>query len=140
MDRHATAACPPMDRGIPYSSFMPQKRGGKDEESTASSTAKVLGANLQALMASHSDLSSNPKLAKKTGLGTGSISRLRNGEVDPTLSTLEKLSKAFDVAAWQLLVPNIDPGNLPALLSASEAERKLWESLRQVAKEMGGGS
>lgn len=91
-------------------------------------------------MASHSDLSSNPKLAKKTGLGTGSISRLRNGEVDPTLSTLEKLSKAFDVAAWQLLVPNIDPGNLPALLSASEAERKLWESLRQVAKEMGGGS
>jgi transcriptional regulator with XRE-family HTH domain len=125
-----------MDRDFPYPHPMPQKRSGKDEVSTASSTAKVLGANLQALMASHSDLNSNPKLAKKTGLGTGSVSRLRNGEVDPTLSTLEKVAKAFDIAPWQLLVPGIDPSNLPALLSASEAERKLWDSLRQVAKEM----
>lgn len=91
-------------------------------------------------MASHLDLGSNPKLAKKTGLGTGSISRLRNGEVDPTLSTLEKIAKAFDLSPWQLLVPGIDPGNLPALLTASEAEKKLWDSLRQVAKEMQEGS
>jgi transcriptional regulator with XRE-family HTH domain len=112
----------------------------KDEESTASDTAKVLGANLAALMASNEELNSNPKVSKKTGLGTGSISRLRNGDVDANLSTLEKIARAFDLAPWQLLVPGLDPGNLPALLAATETEKLLWERLKAMAKELQGGA
>lgn len=126
-----------MDRRLPYPTVMPpRKQSASDEESTASSTAKVLGANLNALMAHHSDLSSNPKVAKKTELGTGTISRLRNGDVDANLSTLEKLSEAFGLHPWQLLVPNLDPENVPALLPVTEQERRLYERLREVAKEI----
>jgi transcriptional regulator with XRE-family HTH domain len=114
-------------------------KGSKDEESTASDTAKVLGANLTALMASNGDLNSNPKVSKKTGLGTGSVSRLRNGDVDANLSTLEKIAKAFELQPWQLLVHGLDPGNLPALLAATETERLLWERLKAMAKELQGG-
>lgn len=91
-----------------------------------------------ALMGSHPALSSNPKLSEKTKLGTGTIHRIRNGQADANLSTLEALAKAFDLQPWQLLVPNFDPGNLPALLNATEAEMRLWERLKDVAKDMRG--
>ena len=118
---------------------MPRKRVPDDEVSTASDTAKVLGANLRALMGSQPELSSNPKLAEKTKLGTGTISRLKNGQVDATVSTLEALAKAFDMAPWQLLVPNLDPSNRPTLQPVSEQERRLYERLREVAKEINEG-
>lgn len=116
------------------------KRGPTtDEVSTASDTAKVLGKNLEALMSAHPELDSNPKLGKKTDLGTGTISRLRNGLVNANLETLGKLASAFQVEPWQLLVPNIDPGNLPVLLAATEAERRLWERMKELAKDLQGG-
>lgn len=125
-----------MDRVIPYSRGMPRKSVIQTEESTASDTAKLFGANLSALMQAHPELGSNPKLAKKTGMSTASISRLLNGQVDATLATMEKIAAAFHVSPWQLLVPKIDPGNLPALLPHTEQERRLWERLREVAKEI----
>jgi transcriptional regulator with XRE-family HTH domain len=115
---------------------MPRTATPKDEESAGSGTAKVLGGNLRALMQAHSDLGSNPKLAKKTGLSTSTISRLLNGQVDATLATIDKLAEVFHVTPWQLLVPNIEPGNLPALLPITPAERKLHERLRELMDEM----
>lgn len=125
-----------MDYAITYSHAMAQRDTETDEESTASSTAKVLGKNLTTLMAAHKDLNSNPKLAKKTKLSGSTISRMRNGQVDANLDTLERLSQAFHVEPWQLLVPNVEAGNLPVLMPISEAERKLHDRLRELAKEM----
>jgi transcriptional regulator with XRE-family HTH domain len=123
-----------MDKGISYPTVM--KRGGaqKDEELIASSTAKVLGENLARLMAAHPDLNSNPKLAAKTRLGTGTISRLRNGAVDANMDTLERMARAFQVEPWQLLVPGIDPGNLPTLQPISEQERRLYARIAEAVK------
>lgn len=123
-----------MDYAILYPVEMP-KKGLTDEETTASSTARMLGANLIRLMEAHPEVGSNPKLGKRTDLGTGTISRLRNGEVEPTTKTLEKLARAFHVEPWQLLVPNLEPGNLPTLQPVTETERRLYERLREVAKE-----
>lgn len=130
-----------MDRVFPYPFWMSTKgdeRERKQEASTASATAKVLGKNLQTLMASQADLCSNPKLAKRTGLGTGTISRLRNGDVDANLDTLERLATAFHVQPWQLLVPNIEPASLPVLQSVNEQERRLYERIRDAVKEIQG--
>lgn len=124
-----------MDRGLPYPSVMARRAPQQDEEGVASSTAKVLGENLAALMAAHPELNSNPKLAAKTRLGTGTISRLRNGMVDANLDTLERMATAFGVAPWQLLVPGIDPTNPPTLQPVSERERRFYERLRDVLKE-----
>lgn len=129
-----------MDRVFPDTSYMSRKVTPRDEESLASSTAKVLGANLQALMTANSELGSNPKLAKKTDLGTGTISRLRNGEVDANLSTLQKIASAFDLQPWQLLVPGLDPAHPPVLRHPSEEERKLYARIEQLAREMKEGA
>jgi transcriptional regulator with XRE-family HTH domain len=125
-----------MDRVFTYARRMPRRANDKKEASTASTTAKVLGTNIAALMAAHKELNSNPKLAKKTGLGTATLSRVRNGEVDANLDTLERLAKAFHIEAWQLLVPRMEPNNLPALQAISPEERRLYERLREVAKEL----
>lgn len=42
-------------------------------------------------------------LSFKTGLTTRSLSRLECGIIDPKLSTLVKIAKAFDVEAYELL-------------------------------------
>lgn len=136
MDRLASATYPLLDREFPYALLMART----SDESTASNTAKVFADNLNALMAAHPDLGSNPKLSKKTGLGTGSLSRFRNGEVDPNLGTLEKVAGAFHVEVWQLLVPHLDPANLPALQPLSESERRLYARLAEAVKEIKEGT
>lgn len=123
-----------MDRVIPYPSAMGRRDIQKDEEAIASSTAKVLGENLAALMAARPELDSNPKVAAKTRLGTGTISRLRNGMVDANLDTLERIAKAFEVEPWQLLVPGLTPANLPTLQPISEQERKLYARIAEAVK------
>lgn len=125
-----------MDRVFPYSHRM-TRRDSPDTAAPAGQTlAETLGKNLSALMAAHPELSSNPKMADRTGLGTGTIHRLRYGKVDCTMDTLQKLAKPFGIEPWQLLVPGLDPSNLPALKSVSAAEEKLWERLREVAKDI----
>lgn len=95
----------------------------------------MFGRNLTQLMAAHAELCSNPKLSKKTGLGTGTISRLKNGAVDATLSTVEAIAKAFDVQPWQLLVDGFDPKTLPTLQPLTERERQLYERWRDLARD-----
>lgn len=122
-----------MDSGFPYSSRMGKKVTSEDEESVASTTAKVLGANLSALMAAHTELKSNPTVAKKTGMSSSTIHRMRHGQVDATLRTLEKLAAAFSVRPWELLVPSFDPANRPVEKPVSDRVRHL---LAEAAKEM----
>jgi transcriptional regulator with XRE-family HTH domain len=126
-----------MDKRLLYPTVMPRD-AQKDEELLASSTAKVLGDNLRALMAANPELGSNPKLAAKTRLGTGTISRMKNGAVDANLDTLERIAAAFGVEPWQLLVPGIEPGNLPTLQPISEQERRLYDRIAEAFRGIRG--
>lgn len=125
-----------MDKRRPYPTFMSRRSTSKDEVPTVSAAALVLGGNLSVLMRSNKDLDSNPKVAKKTGLSTSSVSRLLNGQVDATLETVERIAQAFQVAPWQLLVPNIEPDNLPALQPRTKHEQRLLEGVRELARVM----
>ena len=95
----------------------------------------VVAKNLNALMQSHFDLDSAPKLAKKTKVGTGTISRLRNAKVDATLSVLEAIAIAYDLQPWQLLVPDLSPQDPPMLRDIPPAEQELYRRLRAAIKE-----
>lgn len=64
---------------------------------------KVLADNINKLLGDHSYLNSNPKIAERTGLGTGTISRVRNADGSTKLETVEALSKAFGVTVTELL-------------------------------------
>lgn len=90
--------------------------------------------NLNALMAHHLDLDSNPKLSKKSKVGLGTVSRMRTAKVDVTIDTLEKVAFAFDLQAWQLLVPDLSPQDPPMLRDIPPAEQELYRRLRAAIK------
>jgi len=115
---------------------MATKEGKGTKAGSPRKTAKVLGENVSALMAATPDLSSNPKMKKATGLSTSTLSRMRNGLVDANLDTLELIAAAFDIQPWQLLVPNLQPKNLPVMLIAGEREQALYKRFRTVAEEI----
>jgi transcriptional regulator with XRE-family HTH domain len=125
-----------MDRVFPYAFSMPTDGLPDDESSTASPIAQLLAANINLLMShpSHTDLSSNPKLGKRTGLGASAISRIRSGH-NTTIESLVKLADAFHLAPWQLLVHGMDPANPPVLLPVSPAEQKLYRRFKSLFTE-----
>lgn len=66
--------------------------------------------------------------SRHTSIGNGTAQRINERSADPSLSTLEAIASAFDLHAWQLLIPDLDPYNPPVFVMSS-AERKLYESL-----------
>jgi Predicted transcriptional regulator len=105
-----------------------------DKASSSSVSAKVLGVNLSALMKDHAELNSNPTVAKKTGMSASTIHRMRHGQVDATLRTVEKLAEAFKVQPWELLTPGFNPEHRGTAKPVSEKVRQL---LAEVAREIG---
>lgn len=96
----------------------------------------IVGDNLERLMEKHPNLDSNPKLSERSGIGIATISRVINGQTAATLDTLGMLAKAFGLAPWQLLVPNLDATNPQILQSISPTEAGLYKRLREtIARE-----
>lgn len=92
----------------------------------------TLARNLKLLMQSNPNFDSNPKLARASDIGIGTVSRLLNAQVDATIDTVAKVAKCFDLTPWQILVPDLCPKSPPVLRVMSEAEAELFERLRNV--------
>lgn len=108
----------------------------KDDPHAEHALRSLVGANISRLMQSRPKLNSNPKLGARSGIGVATISRVINGETAATLDTLAKLAAAFDLAPWQLLVPNLDATNPQILQSISPKEADLYKRLREtIAQE-----
>lgn len=76
------------------------------------------------------------------GLSHTTTQRIREGETAIRLSTLVQIATKLNIEVWQLLVPNIDPSNIPRLapISASEVWPFDFEASRYAAllpKEQG---
>jgi transcriptional regulator with XRE-family HTH domain len=96
----------------------------------------VFAANLERLMAyaaKHHDkrLASPEALEEASGVSRSNIYRYLAQETSPTLEKLEGIARAFDLMAWQLLVPHLDPANPPVVFVTPE-ERALYDSIRTV--------
>lgn len=65
----------------------------------------ILARNLNRLMDATYSLNSNTRLAKRSGLGLGTMGRVRNAQVDATIDTLDKLAECFGLESWELLAP-----------------------------------
>lgn len=109
----------------------------KDDPQAEHALRSLVGANISRLMQSRPKLNSNPKLGARSGIGIATISRIINGETAATLDTLSRLAAAFDLAPWQLLVPNLDATNPQILQSISPKEADLYKRLRDtIAQEV----
>lgn len=96
----------------------------------------VLWRSVSALMQRHYGEENLSRLARECKIGPGSASRIKEAKTSVGLEIVDKISKHFQVQPWELLVPTFDPGNRPTLQPVSEQERRLYERLREVAKEI----
>ena len=62
----------------------------------------------------------------QVGIPQGQYSRIENGKVEPTLTTLEKIAIALEVSLSQLIEPNQIEGDTSSLL--------LWEKIQLLEK------
>ena len=99
----------------------------------------VLWTNVQALMRHRYGSENLTAFARDCGIGPGSASRLKAQETSVGLDLLQKIGTEFDVAPWQLLVPGMEPGNLPVIQPVSASERRLYARFLQFRKALENG-
>lgn len=100
---------------------------------------KVVADNLKRLKQWRKDRGephSAEDIGKKAGVGHGTVDRATKGAASLTVANLEAIAKAYGLNGWQLLVPNLDPDNPPALRIITESEAKLYKQLQSLAKEI----
>lgn len=86
------------------------------------STANTLSENLKALIANDKEANSEPKVAKAAGVDQTTVNRMIRKTHSSTLDKIAKVAAVFDLQAWQLLVPGLDPTNPPVVVSRLESE------------------
>jgi len=96
----------------------------------------VLWANAQALMVHKYGTENLTRLAAEAKFGPGTATRIKKAETSVGLDVLEKLAGTFDVEPWQLLVPGMEPKNLPALKPVTQAERDLYAKILAAARDI----
>ena len=83
----------------------------------------VLATNLDALMSAHPEFKSQMKLSKASGVGQTTVGRMRRADGAATIDNVQKVAKAFNLQASDLLKPGLAKRMLEnskcALLSAS---------------------
>ena len=99
-------------------------------------TATALWQNVLALMLQHYGDENLSRLASECGFAQSTASRLKHQKVAPGLDKIDLIARRFGLAAWQLLVPGMDPKNPPALQPVNERERRLYERIMLAAKQI----
>ncbi len=84
-------------------------------------------------MRHYEHLNSNNKVGRAAGIPPRTVGRIINLEVQPQIDTLELLAGVFEIDAWCLLVPDLDPAN-PPYRAMTVTERKLYAGLTAAAK------
>ena len=97
---------------------------------------QILARNLKALMKAHRELNTLPKITAQCGVSNGTLDRMRRATAATRIDQVELVAGAFGLAAWQMMVPGLEPKNPPVLAAASEAERLLYSKLLTAAEEL----
>ena len=83
---------------------------------------KILANNLAILIAHRYGEMNQGAFIRDSKIANGNVTRLLGGETSVGLDLLDRLAKFFHVQPWALLVPNLNPADLPNPVSHSEAE------------------
>jgi transcriptional regulator with XRE-family HTH domain len=76
---------------------------------------------------------SQGELAKRTGLLRGYLSRVENGHTMPTIGTLEKIARAFEIPMYQLFYEDEKSPERTAI-ARSGVHKAEWESTGKEAR------
>ena len=129
-----------------YASLVPKNETQSRPIKRAPRTAATIKANVEALLryaAEHPELHDRRKpealaeyiRAQNWGdtVSRSSIYNMLEGRHATGSDALDLVARAFDLEAWHLLTPNLDPANPPVIL-ASQIEKDLWRDLQEGAR------
>jgi DNA-binding XRE family transcriptional regulator len=125
----------PHDRRSRLPVKTPAPASDADNESM-SKMRDVVADNIVRLMDAHPEMGTQNALARASKVPQRTIGRIVNKEVTPSIDVLFELAKAFDLQAWQLLVPDLDPKSAPVLRIATAAEEALYQRIIAAAAEL----
>lgn len=92
---------------------------------------ELLWANLTALMLHHWHEINLNRLAREAKIGPASAMRMKESRTSVGLDIVDSVAGVFGLRAWQLLLPDLDPKNVPVTM-VSDAERRLYEKYNKV--------
>jgi len=116
---------------------MPSLSADHPAVTSPSYSLTVLADNLQRLMDHHIkrklELVSQSAIGRAASIDQKTVHRILNRVHEPSASVIGRLAKAFKLQPWQMLTPNLDPEDLPVVLTSGEL--RMYEELReQVTK------
>lgn len=96
----------------------------------------ILAANLTALLgrhyARHDNLTARQRaLAGDAKVSFSTVQRVMGRETGATLDNIEAIAAAFDLSAYQLLIPNLNVANPQIVKGATEDEQRLYVGFRK---------
>lgn len=94
-------------------------------------TKELLWANVTALMLHHWNEINLWQLAKRAKIGPATATRIKEARTSVGLDIVDKVAGVFGLQAWQLLLPDLDPANVPAAM-ISDDEKRLYERLKRA--------
>jgi transcriptional regulator with XRE-family HTH domain len=77
---------------------------------------------------------SQGEIEKRTGLLRCYISRVENGHTVPSIETLEKMARAFEIPLYKLFYEGDEPPKLPNLLKSKSSDETAWGSSGKDAR------
>ena len=95
---------------------------------------QVLSDNLSSIKIAWKYKSVND-MARKNGLEQTTLDRIIKKTMSPTVDKIVVIAGKFDLQAWQLLLPGLDPKN-PPIFVMTDSERSLYEKLKEAAKQV----
>lgn len=105
----------------------------RDYGAMKKSSKEVLAENLAKLMHQAGQHALNQKeVGLRARCNQRTIGRVLNQEQAATVELLDGLAAAFGIQAWQLLVPDLDPQNLP-VQSVTRRQMVSYNQLRSAA-------
>lgn len=96
----------------------------------------TLWQNVQALMVKRFGSVNLNAFSKHCGIGIATVQRIQAQQTSVGLAIIDKIADRHGLAAWQLLVPGLDPDNPPTLQPVSQKERELYEKIMTAARQI----
>lgn len=95
----------------------------------------ILWANVSALMRHHWGKENLTRLSREAGIGPGTATRMKEQSTSIGLEVLQSVARCFDLQAWHLLTPNLDPTNPPVIYLCRE-EASLYARMKVDFREL----
>ena len=91
----------------------------------------LLWRNVAALMRKRYGSENLNRLARDAKIGPATASRIKDMKTSVGLDVIDRIASVFGLVAWQLLVPDLDPTNIPVVMITAD-ERKFYEKIKRV--------